>query len=118
MTIKPKNIGLSFIDQKLLDKAIQIIIDHLSDESFGVDELRKELGLSRSQLHRRLNKITGLSTSLFIRSVRLKKAFEILKEGNLSVSEVAYSTGFSSPSYFNKCFHEQYGFPPGEIHKQ
>jgi TolB-like protein/AraC-like DNA-binding protein len=118
LTTKPKNIGLSFIDQKLLDKAIQIIIDHLSDESFGTDELRKELGLSRSQLHRRLNKITGLSTSLFIRSVRLKKAFEILKEGNLSVSEVAYSTGFSSPSYFNKCFHEQYGFPPGDIHKQ
>ncbi len=101
-----------------MDSAFQIIMDHLGDESFGIDELRKELGLSRSQLHRRLNKITGLSTSLFIRSVRLTKAFEILKEGDLSVSEVAYNTGFSSPSYFNKCFHDQYGFPPGEIHKQ
>jgi TolB-like protein/AraC-like DNA-binding protein len=118
LTTKPKNIKLSLKDQKLLNNAIQIILDHLSDESFGIDELRKELGLSRSQLHRRLNKITGISTSLFIRSVRLKKAFDILKEGNLSVSEVAYSTGFSSSSYFNKCFHEQYGFPPGEIHKQ
>ena len=118
MQAKPKNIKLSLKDQKLLDNAIQIIIDHLSDESFGIDELRKELGLSRSQLHRRLNKITDLSTSLFIRSVRLRKAFDILKEGNLSVSEVAYSTGFSSPSYFNKCFHDQYGFPPGDIHKQ
>ncbi len=101
-----------------MDNAIQIIIDHLGDESFGVDELKQGLGLSRSQLHRRLHSITGLSTSLFIRSVKLKKAFEILKEGNLSVSEVAYSTGFSSPSYFNKCFHDRYGFPPGEIHKQ
>lgn len=98
MTTKPKNIKLSLKDQKLLNNAIQIILDHLSDESFGIDELRKELGLSRSQLHRRLNKITGISTSLFIRSVRLKKAFDILKEGNLSVSEVAYSTGFSSSS--------------------
>ena len=118
MLAKSKHIKLSLKDQKLLDNAIQLITDHLSDESFGIDELRQGLGLSRSQVHRRLHKITGLSTSLFIRSVRLKKAFEILKEGNLSVSEVAYSTGFSSPSYFNKCFHEQYGFPPGDIHKQ
>jgi TolB-like protein/AraC-like DNA-binding protein len=113
-----KNIKLSLKDQKLLDKALQIVSDHVGEESFGVEELRKELSLSRSQLHRRLQKITGLSASLFIRSVRLKKAFELLKEGNLSVSEVAYQTGFSSPSYFNKCFHEQFGFPPGEIHKQ
>jgi len=113
-----KYIKLSLKDQKLLDKALQIVSDHVSDESFGIEELRKELGLSRSQLHRRLQKITGLSTSLFIRSVKLRKAFELLKEGNLSVSEVAYRTGFSSPSYFNKCFHEQYGFPPGDIHKQ
>ena len=115
---KSKHIKLSLKDQKLLDKALQIISDHLSDESFGIDELRRGLGLSRSQLHRRLHKITGLSTSLFIRSVRLNRAFELLKDGNLSVSEVAYRTGFSSPSYFNKCFHEQYGFPPGDIHKQ
>jgi TolB-like protein len=65
-----------------------------------------------------LHKITGLSTSLFIRSVRLNKAFELLKEGKYSVSEISYFTGFSSPSYFSKCFHEQYGFAPGEIHKQ
>jgi TolB-like protein/AraC-like DNA-binding protein len=113
-----KHIRLSLKDQKLLDKALQIVSDHVSDESFGIEELRQGLGLSRSQLHRRLLKITGVSASLFIRSVRLIKAFELLKEGNLSVSEVAYQTGFSSPSYFNKCFHEQYGFPPGDIHKQ
>lgn len=118
MPSKSKHIKLSLKDQKLLEKASQIISDHLSDESFGIEELRRGIGLSRSQLHRRLHNITGLSTSHFIRSVRLKKAFELLKEGNLSVSEVAYNTGFSSPSYFNKCFHEQYGFPPGDIHKQ
>jgi TolB-like protein/AraC-like DNA-binding protein len=105
-------------DQKLLDKALQIVTDNMSDESFGIDELRQGLGLSRSQLHRRLQNITGLSAALFIRLVRLRKSLELLKEGDLPVSEVAYRTGFSSPSYFNKCFHEQYGFPPGEIHKQ
>jgi TolB-like protein/AraC-like DNA-binding protein len=118
LSAKSKHIKLSLKDQKLLDNALRIISDHLSDESFGIEELRQGLGLSRSQLHRRLQKITGLSTSLFIRSVRLKKAYELLKEGDLSVSEVAYRTGFSSPSYFNKCFHELYGFPPGDIHKQ
>jgi len=115
---KSKHIKLSLKDQRLLDTALRIVSDHLSDEAFGIEELRQGLGLSRSQLHRRLQKITGLSTSLFIRSARLKKGYELLKEGNLSVSEVAYRTGFSSPSYFNKCFHELYGFAPGEIHKQ
>ena len=118
MESESKHIPLSLKDQKLLDNAVKLITEHLDDESFGVDELRKALGLSRSQLHRRLQKTTNLSTSLFIRTVRLSKAFELLTEGNLSVSEVAYRTGFSSPSYFNKCFHEQYGFPPGDIHKQ
>ena len=118
MESNSKHIKLSLKDQRLFDKGQQIVINHLGDESFGIEELRKELGLSRSQLHRRLYKITGLSTSLFIRSVRLRRAFELLKEGDLSVSEIAYRTGFSSPSYFNKCFNEQYGFPPGDIHKQ
>ena len=118
MATDSKHIKLSLKDQRLLDKAQQIVSGHIGDESFGIEELRKALGLSRSQLHRRLHNIIGLSTSLFIRSVRLKRAFELLKEGDLSVSEVAYSTGFSSPSYFNKCFNEQYGFPPGDIHKQ
>jgi TolB-like protein/AraC-like DNA-binding protein len=113
-----KHIRLSLKDQILFDKAQRIVSEHLSEESFGIEELRHGLGLSRSQMHRRLLKITGLSASVFIRSVRLKKALELLKEGNLTVSEVAYRTGFSSPSYFNKCFHEQYGFPPGDIHKQ
>jgi len=113
-----KHIRLSLRDQKFLDKALRIVNDHLGKESFGIEELSQELGLSRSQLHRRLQKITGLSAALFIRSVRLKKAVELLLEGDLPVSDVAYRTGFSSPSYFNKCFHEQYGFPPGDIHKQ
>ena len=118
MAKNSKRIQLNLKDQRLLDKAQQIVSTHFGEESFGIEELSKELGLSRSQLHRRLYKITGLSASLFIRAVRLKRAFELLKEGDLTVSEVAYRTGFSSPSYFNKCFNEQYGFPPGDIHKQ
>ena len=116
--INSKHIELNLKDQILLDKAIRIIVEHLEDEAFGVEDLRLGLGLSRSQLHRRLHKISGLSTSQFIRAIRLKNAFELLLEGKLSVSEVAYRTGFSNPSYFSKCFHDQYDFPPGDVHKQ
>ena len=115
---KSTHTKLSLKDRKLLDEAIRCVENHISDDAFGVEELKDALGISRSQLHRRLHDLTGLSTSYFIRSIRLKYSYSLLKEGNLSVSEIAYQSGFSSPSYFNKCFLEQYGFPPGEIHKQ
>lgn len=101
-----------------LKKVRGIIEKHISDEKFGVSELAGELGMSRSNLLRKVKKITGSSVSRFIRQVRLERAMQLLKDRSYNVSEVAYNVGFGSPSYFIKCFHEQYGYPPGETANQ
>ncbi len=87
----------------------------LGDENFGITELATEVGLSRSQLHRRLKKISGKSTSLFIREYRLSRALEMLKGNEATVSEIAFRVGFKSPTYFNSSFKKKYGYPPGEV---
>jgi class 3 adenylate cyclase/TolB-like protein/Tfp pilus assembly protein PilF len=107
-----------FIDHEFLKKVTAIIEDNVSNEHFGVSELAHEMGMSRSNLLRKIKKQTNLSVSLFIRQVRLKQAMEMLKQTSLNVSEVAFKVGFSSTSYFIKCFREYYGYPPGEAGKR
>jgi TolB-like protein/AraC-like DNA-binding protein/Tfp pilus assembly protein PilF len=107
------NSGLS-MDQALIGKLTKILEVNLDREHFGVKELAKEAGLSRSQLHRKLLSITGKSTSRFIRDYRLEKAMVMLQNNSATASEIAYRVGFSSPTYFNSCFHDYYGYPPGE----
>ncbi len=97
------------MDQALIGKLTKILEVNLDREHFGVKELAKEAGLSRSQLHRKLLSITGKSTSRFIRDYRLEKAMEMLQNNSATASEIAYRVGFSSPTYFNSCFHDYYG---------
>jgi TolB-like protein/AraC-like DNA-binding protein len=88
--------------------------DNLTNSQFGVEELANSVGLSRSQLHRRLNSISGKSVSQFIREHRLQRGMELLKAGELTAADVADRVGFGSATYFSKCFNDYYGFPPGE----
>ena len=106
------------IDKEFINKITGIIEDKMSDEQFGVSELAHEIGMSRSNLLRKVKKATNLSASQFISQVRLNRALELLKEKSLNVSEVSFRVGFNSVSYFIKCFHEQYGYPPGEVGKK
>lgn len=101
--------------QRFIRKLTEIVEVHISDESFEVSDLAREAGLSQSTLLRRLKKASGQSTNQFIREVRLKTALVLLQEGSNTVAEVAYSVGFGSSSYFSKCFHEYFGYPPGEV---
>ncbi|MCK5441530.1 MAG: helix-turn-helix domain-containing protein, partial [Maribacter sp.] len=94
-----------------LEKYIQT---NLNNDQFGVDSLARLAGMSRSSIHRKLNKTVGIPTSQFIREYRLRRAFEILRNEDVTASEVAYQVGFSSATYFNTCFHKFYGFTPGE----
>lgn len=102
------------MSQDFLNKLANILDSQLSNETFGVSELANEIGISRSQLHRKLQTITGKSTSQFIREYRLNKALEMLQTEEATASEVAYNTGFNSPSYFNTSFKDYFGFTPGE----
>ena len=99
-------------------RATEIVEDNLSNVQFGVTELADATHMSRSNLLRKIKKLTGLSVSQFIRKIRLENAMELLKEGNTTISEISYQVGFNSTSYFIKCFREEYGYPPGQAGKQ
>ncbi len=103
---------------QFIKKLTGIIEENLENGQFGVSELAGEMGMSRSYIHRRLKSINNQSISKFIRIVRLEKAMELLRQSNDSASEIAYKVGFGSPAYFNHCFHEHFGFPPGEAKKK
>ncbi len=108
---------ISSMDQQFMEKLINAIDKHLSDDKFGVAELAAELGMSRVTLHRKVKSIVKKSVSEFIRETRLKRSFDQLRNRTGTVSEIAYQVGFSSPAYFSKSFHDFYGLPPGEVLK-
>ena len=103
------------MDDAFIQKLKSILDSNLSNENFGVSELAGEAGISRSQLHRRLNDLIGTSSSQFIREYRLQKAMEMLKLNSGTASEIAYRVGFSSPTYFSTAFKNFYGYSPGEV---
>jgi len=109
--------SLSAKEQAFINRLTEITTANLKNEQFGVSELAKELGISRSNLYLKIHQITNESVSCFIRTIRLQEAAKLLKTADLTVSEVAYEVGFGSPSYFIKCFHDYYGFSPGEVGK-
>ena len=101
-----------------LNRLTEITEANLANDQFGVRELAREFGMSRSYIHRRLKAFTNQSISHFICIIRLEKAMEMLRQNVASAAEVSYHVGFGSPAYFNHCFHEHYGFPPGEVKKR
>ena len=106
------------VDNNFLDRITEIIEENLSNDRFGVSELARKIGMSRSNLLRKIKKNTKLSVSQFIRKVRLENAIKMLRETSFTVSEISYKVGFSSSSYFVKCFHEYYGYLPGKVGKR
>lgn len=102
-------------DKQFLKQLHSIIQKNLSDSEFGVEDIGKQIGLSRVQLYRKVKAMTGSSVVDLLRKARLTKAKRLLESRSMSVSEVAYDVGFSAPSYFTKCFKDEYGMLPGEI---
>ena len=98
-----------------VSKVIEIIDDNITNSNFGVEELALILRLSRSQLFRKLKALTGETPAIFIRRYRLEKARVLLQNFEGNPSEIAYQVGFSSPSYFYKCFKKEYGITPTEL---
>jgi len=106
------------MDQAFINKLIEIIEANLRNEQFGVNDIAREAGMSRFVIHRRLKAIKHQNFTQFIREIRLKRAMELLQQNAGTASEISYRVGFGSPAYFTKCFHEYYGFPPGEVKKR
>ena len=96
----------------------EIIESRMSDEKLGVESLADEIGLSRVQLYRKVNALTGISVNDFIRKLRLQKGAQLLSQNWGTIAEIAYEVGFSNPSYFSKCFKDQFGVIPSNYYHQ
>jgi len=101
-------------DNEFIEQLSKIILDNLGNENFGVTEFIKATGLNRNYLSHRIKSVRKITINQFITEVRLEKAREFLLEGTYTAAEVSYNVGFSSPSYFTRCFHEHFGYPPSE----
>jgi transcriptional regulator GlxA family with amidase domain len=118
LVLQAKEIAVTPADELFLNKVQEVLDKHLSDPEFSTQKFCALIGMSRMQLHRKLMAYTGLSTSAFIRSQRIKQAADLLQNSQLNVNEVAYTVGFSTPSYFIKCFKEIYKKTPLEFVQQ
>ena len=103
------------LDQEFMLNVLNYINNNISDNDLNVEKLADELLLSRSKLYRKIKALTGLTANEFIRNIRLEKSKNYIENTEFSISEICYKVGFSSPSYFTKCFKIQFGVLPKEM---
>lgn len=109
-----KTIEVKANDDSFMERVMLIIEQNLDNPKFSVEDFAKEVGISRVQLHRKLKVLTGISTSEFLRNVRLKQAARLLKEKKITVSQISYIVGFTNPTMFSIAFKKLYGCTPTE----
>jgi DNA-binding response OmpR family regulator len=113
-----EELAFTDLDRNFLRKAIEIFQNHLEESDYSVEKFSREIAMSRSQIYRKLQALTGHSFSTFLRIYRIKKAAELLKEHAGNVTEVAYRVGFNNLSYFSRSFQEQFGESPSYYKKR
>lgn len=101
-------------DDAMLKRVMKVVNENYTDSDFNVEVLCKKVGVSRAQLHRKMKELIGITTSEFLRNIRLEKAVELLKEGKINVTQVAYSVGFNNQTHFSTVFKSHYGVSPTE----
>jgi len=104
--------SISASDEQLIRKALDMVEKNLSNPEYSIEDLSRDMCMSRATLYRKITSITGSSPSDFVKNVRLRKAAELLKEGGLSIAEIADQVGFNTPSYFTKSFKKLFGVLP------
>ena len=98
----------------LMRRIMKCLNEHLSDSDFNVEDLTREVGISRAQLHRKMKEMTGISTGEFIRNLRLEQAARIIREQKVNITQVAYAVGFNNANHFSTIFKRHYGMTPSE----
>lgn len=106
------------IDEAFLARLDQVIDENIDNENFDMKKLSDELYMSRTQIHRKLKALTEMSTTQYIRTYKLKKAYKEIEQKTGNISEISYRFGFSSPAYFTRIFKEEFGVAPSEISKK
>ena len=115
---KVEDIEVKGNDEQLMNRIMASINANLSDADYNVEALAKDVGLSRAQLHRKMKEMTGLATGRFVRDIRMRQAGRLIRQGNVNISQVAYSVGFSDQAHFSTVFKTYYGVTPSEYAAQ
>lgn len=115
--IEPSEITITSLDEEFIKKAISIVEEHMADSDFSVEALGRELCMSRANLYKKMMSIVGVGPHEFMRSIRLKRAHQLLERSQKQISEIAYEVGFSSPKRFSENFKAEYGMTPSEFVK-
>jgi AraC-like DNA-binding protein len=114
LEVNPKEITITSIDEQLIEKALECLEKNMDNGDYSVQQFSQDLGMDRTVLYKKMQSITGLSPSEFIRSIRLKRAAQLLIHGQYSVAEVSEKVGFNTQKYFSKYFKEAFGVSPSK----
>lgn len=117
IVIKAKDVEILSLDDEFLDKAMHIVETNMSDYQFGIETLAEKLGLSRAQFYRKIKAVTGKTAGHFIRTMRLQRAAQLLKRGQMSVSDTALAVGYIDQAQFSRNFKKEMGMPPRDYAK-
>lgn len=118
LLLEPKQIDINDPNEQFISEAMNFVETNISNTEYTVKDLAKNMGLSHSVLYRKVQALTNFSINDFIKSVRLKRAAQLLKSGAYNISDVGYMTGFSNPKYFSTCFKAEFGCSPSEFSKE
>jgi signal transduction histidine kinase/DNA-binding response OmpR family regulator len=118
ITLEPKDITVTSVDEEFLERAIKTVEERMADEEFDMGQFQDAMNMSHSTLFRKLQALTDQSPTVFIRNIRLKRSAQLLREHYGNVASVSYEVGFSNPSYFSKCFKELYGVSPADYTRE
>ena len=114
MILRPSGVTVTSPDEKFLVKAMEVVEKNISNPDFDIESFATATGVSRMQLYRKFDALTNMTVKEFVRSIRLKRASQLLLEKKMSVSEVAFATGFRDLSHFRKCFSREFGMSASE----
>ncbi|MFQ5632659.1 MAG: response regulator, partial [bacterium] len=113
--LQPRDIAITSIDEKFLERAMAVVEEHISEAGFDVETFGRKVGMSRKHLHRKLKALTDQAPREFIRTLRLQRAAQLLEKHAGNVTEIAYEVGFNSLSHFARAFKEQFGVLPKDF---
>jgi len=118
MLLRPSEVILASPDEKFLKKVVHVIEKNMDNIEFDVDQMAANIGVSRTQLYRKIAALTNMTAKEFVRDLRLQRAAQMIVQNKLNISEVALQTGFNDISYFRKCFKEKYGMSASEYSRK
>ena len=113
-TDKVEEVKVEGNDDMLMKRIMKSVNEHLSDPEYNVERMSEDIGISRAQLHRKMKEITGISSSEFIRNIRLEQAAKLLSEGKINITQVAYAVGYNNQTHFSTVFKKHFGMSPTE----